>query len=317
MNNSTSNNNLVLIILSFAAVYIIWGSTYLFVAYAVEHIPPYLMSAIRFSLASVLLFALAGVLKKYQTVTKKQIKNALFAGFLFIGCGTGGVAWALQFVDSGFTALVISGQPLIIVLMMWAIDKKRPALQSFGGIFLGMFGMYLLVSQNGIIAHPDQWKGVLAIFFCMLAWGFGSIFVSKADLPKPQMANNAMQMIAGGMALFLFSFLLEKPLDFVPSEVPTITWIAMTYLIVLGAVVAFSAFNYLLTQVSPEKVSTSTYVNPIIAMALGWWFRDELVTVQSIIAAAVMLTGVFFINTTPEQSKNLLRRLRVVSRRRV
>lgn len=315
--STPKDNSILLIILSFAAVYIIWGSTYLFIAYTVESVPPFLLSTIRFCLASTLLFGLAGILKKYQTVTKKQILNAMFAGFLFLGCGTGGVAWALQFVDSGFTALVISGQPLLVVLMMWAIDNKRPAVQSFGGIFLGMIGMYLLVSQKELVAKPEQWKGIITIFGCMVAWGFGSIFVTKADLPKPQMANNAVQMMAGGIFLFCFSLFLENPLTFDFLAVPTHTWLALSYLIVFGAVVAFSAFNYLLTQVSPEKVATSTYVNPIIALTLGWYFRDELVTTQSIVAVAIMFTGVFFINSTPEQSKNLLRRFKLVGRRRV
>jgi len=315
--NTSKDNSLILIILSFAAVYIIWGSTYLFIAYTVEALPPFLMSTIRFILASSLLFGLTAVLRKYQTITKKQWKNAIFAGVLFIGLGTGGVAWALQFVDSGFTALVISGQPLLVVLMMWAIDKKRPATQSFGGIFLGMFGMYLLVSQKELVAQPEQWIGILAIFFSMTAWGFGSIFVSKADLPKPQMANNAIQMISGGITLFFFSSFIESPFDFDFEAVPLSAWLALSYLIVFGAVVAFSAFNYLLTKVSPEKVATSTYINPIIALTLGWYFRDELVTTQSIIAVVVMFTGVFFINSTPEQSKNLLRKFKLVGRRRV
>lgn len=315
--NTSKDNSLILIILSFAAVYIIWGSTYLFIAYTVEALPPFLLSTIRFTLASSLLFGLAGVLKKYQTITKKQLLNAVFAGVLFLGFGTGGVAWALQFVDSGFTALVISGQPLLVVLMMWAIDKKRPATQSFGGIFLGMFGMYLLVSQKELIAGPEQWTGIIAILFCMIAWGFGSIFVSKADMPKPQMANNGIQMMSGGIALFFFSLFLESPLNFDFQAVPLSAWLALSYLIVFGAVVAFSAFNYLLTKVSPEKVATSTYINPIIALTLGWYFRNELVTTQSIVAVAVMFTGVFFINSTPEQSKKMLRRLKLVGKRRV
>ncbi len=311
------DNSLLLIILSFAAVYIIWGSTYLFIAFTVESLPPFILSTIRFTLASLLLFGLTAVLKKYQTITKKQFINAAFAGILFLGFGTSGVAWALQFVDSGFTALVISGQPLIVVLMMWAINQKRPATQSFGGIFLGMFGMYLLVSQKELVAAPEQWKGIIAIFFCMIAWGFGSIFVSKSDMPKPQIANNAIQMMSGGIVLFFFSLLFENSFSFDFTAVPSIAWFALSYLIVFGAAVAFSAFNYLLTQVSPEKVATSTYVNPIIALTLGWYFRDELVTPQSILAVCVMFTGVFFINSTPEQSKNLLRKLKRVGRRRV
>lgn len=315
--NSSKDNSLLLIILSFAAVYIIWGSTYLFIAFTVEVLPPFTLTTIRFMLASLLLFGLTAVLKKYQTVTKKQFLNAVFAGILFLGLGVGSVAWALQFIDSGFTALVISGQPLIVVLMMWGINQKRPATQSFGGIFLGMFGMYLLVSQKALIAEPEQWKGVLVIFCSMIAWGFGSIFVSKSDMPKPQMTNNAIQMMSGGTILLIFSLFFENSFSFDFTAVPSTAWLALSYLIVFGAAVAFSAFNYLLTKVSPEKVATSTYVNPIIALTLGWYFRGELVTAQSILAVCVMFTGVFFINSTPEQSKNLLRKLKRVGKRRV
>lgn len=315
--NTSKDNSLLLIILSFAAVYIIWGSTYLFIAFTVEVLPPFTLTTIRFILASLLLFGLTAVLQKYQTVTRKQFLNAVFAGILFLGLGVGSVAWALQFIDSGFTALVISGQPLIVVLMMWVINQKRPATQSFGGIFLGMFGMYLLVSQKELIAEPEQWKGVFVIFCSMIAWGFGSIFVSKSDMPKPQMTNNAIQMMSGGTVLLIFSLFFENSLSFDFAAVPSTAWLALSYLIVFGAAVAFSAFNYLLTQVSPEKVATSTYVNPIIALTLGWYFRDELVTSQSILAVCVMFTGVFFINSTPEQSKNLLRKLKRVGKRSV
>lgn len=316
MNNS-KDNSLFLVILSFAAVYIIWGSTYLFIAITVESIPPFILAAIRFTLAATLLFSLIAILRKYQSITKLQFRNAAFAGVLFLGFGTGGVAWALQFVDSGFTSLIISGQPLIVVLMMWGFYNDRPANQAFVGILLGMFGMYLLVNQKELVTDPAQWKGILAIFCCMVAWGFGSIFVSKADLPKPQMANNGIQMISGGIALFFFSLCFENPLTFDFQAVPFKAWLALSYLIVFGAVVAFSAFNYLLTKVSPEKVATSTYINPIIALILGWFFRDELITTQSIMAACIMFTGVFFINSTPEQSKKLFRRLKLVGRRRV
>ena len=124
-------------------------------------------------------------------------------------------------------------------------------------------------------------------------------------------------MLSGSIILFIFSIFLENSFSFDFTAVPSTAWLALSYLIVFGAAVAFSAFNYLLTKVSPEKVATSTYVNPIIALTLGWYFRDELVTTQSIVAVCVMFTGVFFINSTPEQSKNLLRKLKSVGKRRV
>ena len=314
---SSTKSTLIWVILSFAAIYVIWGSTYLFIAYTVERIPPFLMSALRFSAGSMLLLGLAALLGKVKSVSNRELKNAALAGFLFLGCGTGGVAWALQYVDSGFTALVISGQPLLVLLLMWLINGDRPARQSFGGIFLGMLGMYLLVSQKELVARPEQWKGILAIFSSMIAWGIGSIFVTKVDLPKPQMVNNACQMMAGGATLLGFSFLLENPTTFSFTAVPTVSWLALGYLVVFGAVVAFSAFNYLLTKVTPEKVATSTYVNPVVALFLGWYFRDELVTTQSMVAVAVMFTGVFFINATTEQTRNFVRKVRSFGQKRL
>jgi len=285
------------IFLSFATIYIIWVSTYLFLAFAVEEITPFLMAGMRCIASCLILFGLLNFFRSRERPTRKQIRNALFVGVLFLTFGMGSVSWALQYVDTGFTALLIATQPLIIVLMNWALYKQKPSSQAYLGIALGMIGSYLLVSQNEIIVDLNQWQGVGLIFFSLLSWGYGALFVSRADLPKFKMTSNAIQMLSGGIGLFILSLFLEDPIHFEFEEVSQKAWLSLAYLITFGMVLGFSAFNYLLTKVSPEKVSTSTYVNPIIALLLGWWFRDELITNQSIIAAVIMFTGVFFINT--------------------
>jgi drug/metabolite transporter (DMT)-like permease len=138
--------------------------------------------------------------------------------------------------------------------------------------------------------------GMLMIFACMLSWGYGSLFVGKADLPRNYFVNTGYQMLIGGIMMVITSLLLGEKWSY-PMEWSVPVQYSMLLLIVFGSIVAFTSFNYLLKVVSPEKVATSTYVNPIIAMVLGWYFLEEQITVQSIIAAVILLTGVYFINT--------------------
>ncbi len=286
----------IYIILSFATIYIVWGATYLFVAYAVEEIAPFFMSGVRYILASIILISFATLIKGWKPPTRKQAINASIVGMLFLGLGTTGVAWALQTVDTGFTSLLISTEPLIIVLMLWVLNRKPPALQSFLGIALGISGIYLLVSQSKIVVSMDHWQGVMAIVFAQICWGLGTIYIGRADMPRSQETSTSLQMFTGGIIAFIISFAIEDN----PVEWSSLSWTAMgslAFLILFGSILAFSAFNYLLLRVSPEKVATGTYVNPIIALILGWWFRDELITFQSLIAAVLMLGGVFFINS--------------------
>jgi len=299
----------LLIIGSFLAIYIIWGSTYLFAAFAMDELPPFLMAGSRYGTAGLLLLGLTFLLGRFEPMTSKQFKNTFFAGILMLGIGGGFVFWGLQFLDSGLTALIIAGQPLLILFMMWGIQGKKPHTQAYLGIFLGMIGMYLLVSQKSLISNPNQWKGVLCIFSSMLSWGYGSLFLGTADMPSSKMVSSSIQMIVGGLFLVAISSFMENPGNINWLALQNTTYWAMAYLIIFGSIIAFSAFNFLLTKVSPDKVSTSTYVNPIVAMFLGWYFRDELITNQSILAACIMLMGVFFINTKPEYSKKMWRRV--------
>ena len=305
----TFDKHTVLLIASFLAIYIIWGSTYLFALFAMDELPPFLMAGSRYGTAGLLLLALAYVLGRNEPMTSNQFKNTFFAGILMLGIGGGFVFWGLQFLDSGVTALIIAGQPLLILFMMWGVQGKKPHKQAYLGILLGMIGMYLLVSQKTLIANPNQWKGVLCIFASMLSWGYGSLFLGTADLPSSKMMSSSIQMIVGGAFLVVISSFLETPSSVNWLALQDTTYLAMAYLIVFGSIIAFSAFNFLLANVSPDKVATSTYVNPIVAMFLGWYFRDELITNQSILAASIMLMGVFFINTKPEYSKKMWRRV--------
>jgi len=287
---------LPLIIAAFFAIYVIWGSTYLLNKIAVAQLAPFMLAGFRFVVAGLLIFAIALLTGKSIRVSRRQFYNSVLAGFLFLSFGNGMVVWALKFVDSNFAALEISAQPLVILLMMWILQGKKIKPMSLVGVALGIIGIYLLIDQDTAVRHENAMAGIGMIFAAMLAWAYGSIFVGKADLPPNYFVNTGYQMLTGGVLLWIMSLAFGE--EWVPLEVwETRTLWAMGLLIVFGSIVAFTSFNYLLKVVSPEKVATNTYVNPIVAMFLGWFFLDESIPLQSMLAAGILLTGVYFINT--------------------
>jgi len=286
----------ITIILAFLAIYVIWGSTYLLNKIAVTELPPFKLASIRFLTAGILIFIIAKVLKVSLLITKEQLKNVIIAGFLFLTFGNGVVVWALKYVDSGFAALEISAQPLIVLILMRLLHGKKISLMSYIGVILGFIGIYLLVSQKQLVSREGQIKGMIMIFFCMLSWAYASIFVGKANLPKNYFVNTGYQMLTGGIMLGIASICFKETWTLPSNWSNNVQW-SMGILIIFGSIIAFTAFNYLLKVVSPEKVATSTYVNPIIALILGWWILNENITLQSIIAAFILLTGVYFINS--------------------
>ncbi|SEE49468.1 Permease of the drug/metabolite transporter (DMT) superfamily [Polaribacter dokdonensis DSW-5] len=289
-------NSKVLIVLSFISIYIIWGSTYLFNKIAVTELPPFFLASIRFFVAGILMVIMALILKHPLKITKKQILNSAIASFFFLVYGNGVFVWALRYVDSGFGALIASTQPLFVLFLLRLMDRKPFQKKSIIGVVLGMFGMYLLVSQKELITSEDTLLGIFMMLTCVLSWSYGSVFVSKADLPKSFLVTTGYQMLVAGTCLFFMS------VGFNETWISPINWsfevkIAMSLLVVFGGIIAFTAFNYLLKKVSPEKVSTSAYVNPVIALFMGWYFLDEKLSTQSIIASGILLTGVYFITS--------------------
>ncbi len=292
----SQTKNPLFIILAFFSIYVIWGSTYLLNKVAVTELPPFMLASIRFVTAGLLIFGISMAMGKSLRLTRPQFFNTVIAGFLFLAFGNGVVVWALRFVDSGFAALVISAQPLVVLLFMRIFEGKRILSMSMVGVALGLIGIYLLVSQKQVTSSENSILGILMIFACLLSWSYGSLFVGKANLPTNHFVNTGYQMFTAGIILGISSLLFNEPWsDPFTWSIP-VQW-SMILLIIFGSIVAFTAFNYLLKVVSPEKVATSTYVNPVIAMVLGWYFLEEQITTQSAIAAAVLLTGVYFINT--------------------
>ncbi|WP_298781797.1 EamA family transporter [uncultured Polaribacter sp.] len=294
-------NSKVLIVLAFIVIYVIWGSTYLFNKIAVTELSPFFIAAIRFITAGILIIIIAKFLKASLTITKKQFLNTIISGFLFLVYGNGVFVWALKYVDSGFAALLASTQPLFVLFLLRLIDRKPLQKKSIIGVILGLVGMYLLVSQQEITTSKESLLGIFMIFTCVFSWSYGSVFVSKADLPKNLLVSTGYQMLTAGIMLAIAS------LSFNEIWLSPLNWsfkicVSMFILIVFGGVIAFTSFNYLLKVVSPEKVSTSAYVNPVVALFLGWYILEEELTAQSIIASIIILTGVYFITSRKKYS---------------
>jgi len=286
----------VLIVVAFVAIYIIWGSTYLFNKIAVSELPPFFLASIRFFIAGVLMIGLAILYKQKLSISKKQLLNSVIASFLFMVYGNGVFVWALKYVDSGFGALLASTQPLFVLFLLKLIERKPFQKKSLIGVTFGMLGMYLLVSQKELTTSEGSLLGIFMILTCVLSWSYGSVFVSKANLPKSFMVSTGYQMLAASVILLIASLSINEQWS------SPLTWssnvqIAMLILIIFGGVFAFTSFNYLLKVVSPEKVATSAYVNPVIALFMGWYFLDEKLTTQSLIASIILLTGVYFITS--------------------
>jgi drug/metabolite transporter (DMT)-like permease len=282
-------------VLAFLSIYLIWGSTYLLNKIAVGQLEPFMLAGVRFLSASFLMFLIVKVSNKSLKLSLVQLKNAAIAGFLFLAIGNGVVVWALSYVDSGLAALTIASQPLIVLLLLWILENKRIKLFSWVGVFVGLLGMYLLISQNQITSSPESLKGILMIIGCVITWGYASIFVGKAELPKNYLVNSAYQMFFGSLWLILMSMIKQEHWISPNEWEINVKW-SMLGLIIFGSIVAFTSFNYLLRTVSPEKVATSTYINPIVAMILGYLVLKETISTQSVVAAVVLLTGVYFIN---------------------
>ena len=294
----------LLIIASFFSIYVIWGSTYLFNKIAVAEIPPFFLAFIRFSLSGILIMTIAKLMKLPLKITQKQFINSTISGLLFLIFGNGVFVWALKYVDSSFGALMASTQPLFVLFLLRLIDGKKLQKKSIIGVILGLVGMTLLITQKEIATSNNSLLGIFMMLTAILSWSYGSVFVSKADLPKNFFVSTGYQMLIASILLIIASFSFGETHS-LPLEWSTKVQGTVVFLILFGSIIAFTAFNYLLKVVSPEKVATSAYINPVIAMVLGWYVLDENLSIQSIVASFILLLGVYFINARKRVTKKV------------
>lgn len=287
--------------IALAAVYLIWGSTYLAIRFAIETLPPFLMAAARFLFAGALLYGWA----RWKGAPRPSLVHwrsaALIGMFLLLG-GNGGVVWAEQRVESGLAALLIAVEPLWIVLLVWLRPGgSRPTVRVVTGLLLGFLGLVLLVSPGSAAGGADL-LGAAVIVLASLSWAWGSLYGQRARLPESPILTTGMQMLCGGGLLFLTSLIAGEPAGFDPAAVSLRSVLALGYLLVFGSLVAFTAYVWLLRAASPVLVSTYAYVNPVVAVFLGWALAGEPLTAGTLVAAAVILSGVALISSSQARS---------------
>jgi drug/metabolite transporter (DMT)-like permease len=290
----------VLIILAFAAVYLLWGSTYLGIRYAIETLPPFLMAGTRFSLAGAILFTWAILSGESIRSSFSQWPKALAIGGLLLLGGNGGVTWAEKYIPSGFAALLVATEPLWVVILNWAFSRKRPNWKVLLGVFIGMVGVALLVGDGlraGITASSISFLGAVAVLLAAFAWAAGSVYASRYPIKTSTSMASGMQMLGGGSLLLVFALAVG---DWQRLNLAAASWVsigAFFYLLVFGSLVGFTAYSWLLRNVSPARAATYAYVNPVVAVLLGWLLAGEPLTGRMIIAAAIIVCSVALITT--------------------
>lgn len=302
MSNKTAPRWLVLA--AFAAIYIIWGSTYLGIAVAVQTIPPHIMAGIRFIISGVVLFT---IMKLRGEPMPKLIhwRSALIVGILLLGLGNGSVSWAETMVPTGLASLMIAVVPLWMVLMDWGRPGgTRPKGGVFLGIALGLGGIVLLVGPAALgLDRPLNFTGVAIMLLASLAWSLGSIYSRHAVIPDNPLTLTGMEMLLGGIFLMGMAVPLGEYHNFALAQVTTASWVALLYLILFGSFLGFTAYVFLLQVSTPAKVSTYAYVNPVVAVFLGWALLGEQITPLTLAASAIIVAGVAIItyfNTRPQ-----------------
>jgi drug/metabolite transporter (DMT)-like permease len=286
------------------AVYIVWGSTYLAIRFAVQTIPPFLMVATRFLVAGAILFAWRR-LRGDPAPTSRQWLSAAVVGVLLLVLGNGSVVWAEQWVPSGVTALIVGTAPLFMVL----IDALRPGGRlpdgrTVLGVLLGFAGIVILIDPASLSANPERFfvVGLAVLFLATFFWALGSLYSRKAKLPSSPLLGTGMEMLVGGVVLLgIATFSGEwSRLDLAAISLPS--WLGLGYLIVFGALVGFVAYTWLLRSAPTPLVSTYAYVNPLIAIFLGAWLGNESLTPRILLAALVIVAAVVIINSSRDRA---------------
>jgi drug/metabolite transporter (DMT)-like permease len=280
------------------SVYLIWGSTYLAIRFAIESLPGFLMAATRFLAAGVPLYLWARW-RGAPRPTLGQWGWAAAVGGLLLLAGNGGVVWAEQRVPSGLTALLVATVPLwVVVLESLTSGGRRPTAQVWFGVGLGLAGLGLLVGPGALAGRGAvDPLGALVLLGASLAWSWGSLLSRRGGLPGSALLATAMQMLAGGVLLALTGTLAGEWSALEPAAVTARSWAALAYLSLAGSIVAFTAYVWLLQVASPTVVSTYAFVNPVVAVLLGWALAGEPLTARIALAAAVIVAGVVVITT--------------------
>ena len=291
-----TKNKTLKILLSFLAVYIIWGTTYLAIRVIVDSAPPFISMGIRFLIAGTLIY-LYLLVKGETKISAKELKNSALIGVLLFTGGVGLVAWAEKYVPSGITSVIVSLLPLWFLLFDMILNKaEKPKPLVWLGVIVGFAGIIMLVGFKDLTSLRNiPYLPFIIIILSTIIWSFGAVLGPKLKRPKNNLLNLCIQMMAGGLSNSIIG-LMGGEMQMLKLQLFTFEVVmGLLYLIVFGSIIALSAFTYLIENVKPGMVSTYSYVNPVVALFFGWLILNEEINSQIIIASFLILVGVAFI----------------------
>lgn len=280
------------------ALYIVWGSTYLAIRFAVETIPPFMHASIRFLISGLILFLWRRAAGDEMPTTSNW-KSAAIVGTLLLLGGNGLVSLAEKNIPSGIAALVISTSPFWLVLFeSMRSGGNKPNWQSILGLVIGFSGVFLLIGPAEITGSGQHFNtaSVIMLLIAPFLWSLGSIYARGADLPKSTLMSTGMQMLAGSVSLFIVSVLTGELNGFSFGDVSMRSWWGLIYLITFGSLVGFVSYGWLLHNAPVSLTSTYAYVNPVVAVFLGWLLANEELNTRIGLASAIIIGSVIFIN---------------------
>ena len=286
------------------ALYIVWGSTYLAIRFAVETIPPFLHASIRFLVSGAILYTWRLAVKDQRPTISNWKATAIVGTLLLLG-GNGLVALAETHIPSGIAALVISTSPFWLVLFeSLRAGGTKPNWQTILGLIIGFSGVFLLIGPANLTGATQSWNtaSVIMLLTAPVLWSLGSIYSRGADMPKSTLMGTGMEMLAGAVALFLVSVLTGELNGFSFAQVSAQSWWGLVYLITFGSLVGFVSYGYLLHNAPISITSTYAYVNPVVAVFLGWLLAGEELNARIGIASAIIIGSVIFINVSRQMS---------------
>ncbi len=291
-----------MVLAAFAAVYVVWGSTYLAIRIGIESFPPLLLAGLRHTTVGLLLYPVL----RWKTGIRPTAANwqtAVVTGTLLLFVGNGGVSWAEQVVPSGITALLVATVSLWLVIVDWLRPGGvKPVPRVVVGLLLGFAGLALLVgpAHLGGSERVDP-RGAAILVIASLAWACGSLYSKHGGMPSSAMLGMAMQSLAGGVILLIAGLFAGEFHALHIAAVSLRSWLALVYLIAFGSGIGFSAYIYILHKSTAARVATYAFVNPVVALFLGWLIASETITLRTVIAAAVILTAVILVITAPHR----------------
>lgn len=280
---------------AFAAIYLIWGSTYLAIKLAIATIPPFLMLSWRFFPAGLILYLVLR-LRGVASPSRREMLAAAGIGILMLAGGTGAVAWSERTIHSGLAALLVAAVPMWMVLFDWlGPAKRRPTGRVLSGLAVGFLGVGLIVGPTWEGLGVAGLLAVLAVMFGTICWALGSVYSRYAPLPRSPFMASAIEMMAAGVFLAATAFALGETRGFDPAAVSRQSALAVAYLVVFGSLIAYAAYVWLLHNTTPARVSSYAFVNPLVAMLLGVWLGNESFGLTTLIAAGLVIGSVVLI----------------------